>query len=203
MSGRRLPTVQSSSRVARTVVPAGLLICLLLSACAAPKGDTNIDKRAYVRGMRAGALETLYRLAPQAVAEVEMAPGYAVFDTIQSQILISSTGNGYGIARDNGTGRDTYMSALGFGAGLGVGVKSHKVVVIFRDREVLRQFVEEGWVFGASGTAAAKVGESGAATSGAAAFDDRLKIYTFTETGIMAGVSLRGAKVWKDDRLNY
>ena len=65
------------------------------------------------------------------------------------------------------------------------------------------QFVEEGRVFGASATAAAKAGESGAATGGAAAFDDRLKVHTFTETGIMAGASPRGAKVWKDDKLNW
>ena len=66
----------------------------------------------------------------------------------------------------------------------------------------MNEFLEKGWVFGASGTADAKLDEDGASASGSAAFDDRMKIYTFTDKGIMAGASLRGVKVWKDKKLN-
>ena len=179
-------------------------ICAMgLSGCKSPKGKTLTEKRAYVRQMRSDALEHLFSLDSNMRGEIAKAPGYAVFDAVQTQFIISSTGNGYGIVRDNKTGHDTYMSAFGLGAGLGVGIKGYRVVVIFKDGNVMREFVDKGWVFGAHGTADVKAGEKGASASGSAAFDSRLKILTFTDTGFMVGASVRGAKAWKDKKLNY
>ena len=64
------------------------------------------------------------------------------------------------------------------------------------------EFVNNGWVFGATGTADAMRKQDGSSVSGALAFDGRLKIYTFTKSGLMAAASLRGVKVWKDKDLN-
>lgn len=174
----------------------------MFSGCLSPKGKTVFEKRAYVQKMRSDALKDLFRLDPAMQGEIANAPGYAVFDAIQTQFLITSTGNGYGIAKDNRTGRDTYMSAFGLGAGFGLGIKGHRMIAIFKDREVMREFVEEGWVFGTTGAADAKVDEEGGSATGTAAFDSRIKIVTITDTGLMLAANVRGGKVWKDKELN-
>jgi lipid-binding SYLF domain-containing protein len=125
-----------------------------------------------------------------------------VFEAVQAQLLITSTGNAYGVVHDNQTGEDIYMSAFSAGAGFGAGIKNFRAVVIFEDREIMNDVVNKGWVFGATGTADATTDAEGATVSGAASFDDRLKVYTFTDKGLMAGASLRGVKVWKDEKLN-
>ena len=173
-----------------------------LTGCAAPKGSTASEKRIYSHNMRSEALHQLYLHQPGARAEIAGAPGYAVFEAVQTQILITSTGNASGIVRDNQTGADTYMSAFSGGAGFGLGVKGFRAIIIFKERSIMNEFVNNGWVFGVSGTADAKAGDDGGSISGAANFDDRMKVYTFTDTGLMAGASLRGTKVWKNEELN-
>ena len=128
--------------------------------------------------------------------------GYAVFEAVQTQFIITTSGNAYGIVRDNQTGKDTYMSAFSAGGGFGAGIKSFRAIIIFKERSIMNELVDKGWVFGGSGTADATSGGEGASTSGAMPFDDRMKVYTFTDTGLMAGASLRGVKVWKNEELN-
>ena len=95
-------------------------------------------------------LNQLYSSKPEARSEIDNAPGYAVFDAVQTQVLITSSGNAYGIVRDNQTGKDTYMSAFSAGGGIGAGIKSFRAVVIFNDQEVMNEVVNKGWVFGAA-----------------------------------------------------
>ena len=173
-----------------------------LTGCASPKGSTGMEKRVYVQNMCSEAIAQLYQLEPGVRSEIAAAPGYAVFEAVQAQFLITSTGNAYGIVHDNQTGMDTYMSAFSAGAGFGAGVKGFRAIVVFEDRATMNRFVDKGWVFGASGTADAKSGDQGGSASTAMSFGDGMKVYTFTDTGLMAGASLRGVKVWKDEKLN-
>jgi lipid-binding SYLF domain-containing protein len=185
-----------------------LLLALLigttstLTGCSAPKGSTASEKRLYSQDMRYEALVQLFRYEPSARTVINNAPGFAVFEAVQTQILITSTGNASGIVRDNQTGADTYMSAFSGGAGFGLGIKGFRAIVVFKDRAIMNEFVDNGWVFGATGTADAKAGDDGGSVSGSMAFDGRMKVYTFTDTGLMAGASLRGVKVWKNKELN-
>jgi len=152
--------------------------------------------------MRSEALTQLYQLNPDTRGEIAAAPGYAVFEAVKTQILITTTSNGFGIAHDNQTGADTYMSAFSAGAGFGAGIKGFRVIVVFQDRKTMDKFVNDGWIFGASGTADAKSDTGGGSVSDEMAFGDGMKVYTFTDTGLMAGASLNGAKIWKDEKLN-
>jgi len=173
-----------------------------LSGCASPEGSTGMEKRGHVQTMRSAALSQLYSHEPAARSEIAAAPGYAVFEAVRTQILITTTGNAYGVVRDNQTGTDTYMSAFSGGAGFGLGVKGFRAIVVFKDRATMNEFVNKGWVFGASGTADAKSAAKGGSVSGSMAFGDGMKVYTFTDKGLMAGASLNGVKVWKDEKLN-
>ena len=178
------------------------ITAITLTGCASPEGSSGMEKRSHVQTMRSAALFQLYGLEPAARSEIAAAPGYAVFEAVRTQILITATGNAYGIVRDNQTGTDTYMSAFSGGAGFGLGVKGFRAVVVFKDRATMNEFVNKGWVFGASGTADAKSSTDGGSVSSSMAFGDGMKVYTFTDTGLMAGASLNGVKVWKDEKLN-
>ena len=189
-------------RVTCTLVLAVLVAMSTLAGCLSPKGKTISEKQLAAQEMAGEALSILYTLSPEARQEITTAPGYGVFRAIQTQTLIASTGNAYGIVRDNLTGKETHMKAFGGGAGFGAGIKDYRAVVVFKDREVMEEFVNEGWVFGASAAADATYKREGASVSGTVPFDSRLKIYTFTQSGLKAGAALRGAKVWKNEDLN-
>jgi len=174
----------------------------MLTGCLSPKGGSPSEKRTAARDMADEALYQLYAHAPAARQEIAAAPGYGVFRGVQTQTLIGSSGNAYGVVRDNQTGREIHMKAFGGGAGFGVGIKDFRAVIVFKNREVMDEFVNKGWVFGATGTADAIYKDEGGSASGAVAFDSRLKVYTFTKSGLQAGGTLRGAKVWKNKELN-
>ena len=88
------------------------------------------------------------------------------------------------------------------GAGLGVGVKDFRAVIIFRKREDFEVFVEKGWEFGGQADAALKSGEKGDAYSAAQSADLDIITYQLTETGAALQATLQGTKYWKHKDLN-
>lgn len=176
-------------------------LCLFgATGCATPQGDTRSQKRADVLQMRSEALTEAYRREPALRAKVQNSLGYAVFSGVGTHTIIVTTGNAYGVLRDNRTGRDTYMRALKLGGGLGVGVASMRVVVVFNDAQTLNNFMTQGWAVTASGEGAVKVPEG--AGAGATYTLPGMEIYRFTDTGVMLSGAAAGVKVWRDDDLN-
>lgn len=170
-----------------------------------PKGKSDGEKRATVRKMSDETLTTLYSTHPEAKAKIQKAAGYAVFSNMGVNLFLLSSGNGYGIAVDNSTGKETFMRMAQLGAGFGVGVKDFRAVFIFKTGEVMTKFIEEGWQFGGQADAAAKYDEQGAAASGAASVDTGgtpMEIYQITEAGVALQVTVSGTKYWKDSKLN-
>lgn len=178
-----------------------VLICVTLLAGCAATGTTSADKRATVQKMRQGVLAELYRLKPAARAQIQQAPGYAVFSNANVNIIFASFGGGYGIARNAKTGRDTYMKMGEAGIGLGLGVKDFRAVFIFDNVATMNRFVESGWEFGAHADAAAKARDKGAAVGGEILVDG-ITIYQLTENGLALQATIKGTKYWKDDELN-
>jgi len=195
-------TAITKSAIRACVVLASMALLVQLSGCATPKGETRLDKREHVQDITASSLARIYELEPGTRDMIAAAPGYAVFDAVQTQFLITSTGNGYGLVHNNRTGKEYYMSAVGLGAGFGAGIKSQRIIIVFEDEQVMNKFVFEGWVFGASGTATARAVNVEDEVQETAAFEEGMRVYSFTENGLMAGVSLRGSKVWLDEKLN-
>jgi lipid-binding SYLF domain-containing protein len=179
-----------------------LALALLLAGCAAPKGESVQAKRNYVQQMKNETLNKLYKEAPEARQKVANAPGYAVFSSINTNLFVLSSSSGYGVCVDKAGGRNTYMKMMQVGVGPGLGVKDYRAVFIFRNREVLKQFVEKGWEFGGHADAAAKSGEKGGAVGGQASFETDMEIYTLTEAGVALQATLAGTKYWLDKELN-
>jgi len=103
---------------------------------------------------------------------------------------------------DNETGKRTYMKMALGGVGLGLGVKDYRVVMIFKDKTTLNNFVESGWDFGAHADAAAKAGETGGELSEEGDIISGIEVYSMTESGLALQATVAGTKYWKDDKLN-
>jgi lipid-binding SYLF domain-containing protein len=94
------------------------------------------------------------------------------------------------------------MNMFHVGAGLGLGVKDFRIVFIFTNKNVMRDFVEKGWEFGGQADAAAKSGEKGMAAGGEAYIESGIIIYQLTEAGVALQATVGGTKFWKDKELN-
>ena len=97
------------------------------------------------RSLAAGIFIDLYTLHPEAKQSVAKSVGYAVFSNTGINLLLLSTGNGYGVAHDNETGKETYMRMFSAGVGIEAGVKDFLGIFIFSTQDVFDSFVEQGW----------------------------------------------------------
>jgi lipid-binding SYLF domain-containing protein len=183
-------------------VIACMLAVALLSAVAYSGEDDNEKKREKSRKMAAQTLQDLYKAQPTAQAAIQKSAGYAVFNNMGTNLLVLSTARGAGIAVNTQSKQETFMKMVSAGAGLGVGVKSYRVIFVFENDNALTHFLESGWSGSAQTDAAAKVGKSGAAYSGAAEVAPGVWVYQITKNGIALQVTLQGTKYYKDDGLN-
>lgn len=185
---------------------AGLLMLsavIFMIGCAKPQGSTTQEKRDFISKMKNDTLAELYQKKPETRAMIKNAAGYGVFSNINTQLLIFGSGNGYGVVVDNSTGKQTYMKMGQFGAGLGVAFQDFRAVMIFNNKRVLREFVDEGWDFGGKAEAAAKSSEKGGAVGGEESFNPDMVIYQLTKAGIALRGQIAGTKYWRYDELNY
>ena len=173
---------------------------LMLVGCMAA-GQTKEDKRRHVENMRKEVLTELYKVHPEAAADVKAAPGYAVFSNWNAYLIFASVGHGYGVVVDNVSGAHTYMGMGALGGGIGAGIKDYRAVYVFRQRHIMEKFIEQGLNVGAASDAAAKSGERGEAV-GAKVMLDGIQVYQLTEAGIALQATIEGTKFYKDQELN-
>jgi len=175
---------------------------LILSGCAGAKGDTKADKISNINKMRSKDLAELYKLVPGARQEITNAYGYAVFDNKGFYIVALASGQGYGVARNNKTGKDTYMKMFSAGAGVGMGVKTYSGIFIFANKTVYDYFLETGLTAQGSADIAAEYKGKGKSTSMELEVSPGVKLYQITAKGLAAQATLQGTKFRKDDELN-
>ncbi|MDH3387293.1 MAG: YSC84-related protein [Gammaproteobacteria bacterium] len=182
-----------------------LAICIglvfVIGGCATTGGTTPIERREAIQSMKNQVLTELYKAKPDVKSQIASAPGYAVFSNANVNLVLASFGGGYGVARNNKTGTDTYMKMGEVGLGLGLGVKDFRAVFVFHTDASLNNFIENGWAFGAQADAAAKASDKGAAVGGEITADN-VTIYQLTETGLALQATIKGTKYWKDEILN-
>lgn len=176
------------------------------------KGDTAEEKRAHTREMRSQTLADLYKEKPEVQARLEKAVGYAVFSNMNVKIFMVGSGNGYGVAVDNTTKKETFMKMLEVGGGVGLGVSDLRAVMIFHDKDAFQKFVDTGLEFSGKASAEGQVADQGMAVRqeaklAAAGEEDvqlfqGVEVYQLTKNGVMAQAMLYGTKYWKDSDLN-
>lgn len=178
-----------------------MVLALFIGGCATTGGTTPAEQRQSTLSMKNEVLTDLYKLKPDVKAQISKAPGYAVFSNANLNLVFASFGGGYGVAKNNKSGKYTYMKMGEVGVGLGLGVKDFRAVFVFHTAESMNNFVEKGWAFGAQADAAAKASDKGAAAGGEVTIDN-ITIYQLTESGLALQATIKGTKYWKDEKLN-
>lgn len=173
----------------------------LLSASCASTGSTVSQKRQSVLDMRQDVLSELYERKPDVRAQIHEAAGYGVFSSANVHLIYLGGTLGRGVVENNRTGELTYMKMGSVDAGLGLGAKDYRMVIVFHDDDTLQRFVTDGWSFRAEGDAAAKASEQGGAVSGAGSTGN-MTIYQFTESGLSLKAVVSGTRYWPDEELN-
>ncbi len=178
-----------------------IILALTIGGCATTGGKTPAEKRQSILTMKKEVLSDLYKIKPDVKSQIAKAPGYAVFSNVNINIIFASFGGGYGVVKNNKTGKHTFMKMGEVGIGLGLGAKDFRAVFVFHSADSLNRFVEHGWAFGAQADAAAKAKDKGAAVGGETTVDN-ITIYQLTETGLALQATVKGTKYWKDTSLN-
>jgi len=179
-----------------------LFTVIFLSACNTTSTKPTHDKRQDVLTMKTETLNDLYKIKPQTKSMIAEAPGYAVFSNANVNIIFASFGGGYGVVKNNTTGKHTYMKMGELGIGIGLGVKDFRAIFIFHDKATMNKFIESGWQIGGHADAAAVADDKGVGAVGGEVLIDNITIYQLTKTGLALQATIKGTKYWKDDELN-
>ena len=179
---------------------------VIVVGCAGTKSKSPSEKdaeRDSVRTMAEQSLPHLYQNEPAAKGAVADAAGYAVFSDFGFKVMFLGGAKGKGVAVNNATKQETFMKMLELQPGLGLGAQKFRIVFIFENQDAFNSFVTSGWELGANALAAAKDDQgAGGGGAGAVTFNNGVKMYQLSDTGAIVGVSITGAKYYKDDDLN-
>jgi lipid-binding SYLF domain-containing protein len=194
-------TKDVTMKMTRTHSLIAAAVCLL--AVMAHASDSKIEKKqTEIHTMVQDTLQRLYTAQPNAKSAVEGAAGYAVFSSTVAKIGLAGSGDGQGLAVDNGSKNQTFMKMLQLQGGLGFSVEKLRVVFVFDNEKAFNDFVNAGWQWGGQANAAAKTAEKGGAKAGAASVSDGVWMYQLTDKGLALDFSAGGTKYYKDKALN-
>ena len=174
-------------------------------AATAESGMSAADaakKREAVLKMRDDALEDFYATKPEIKEDVAKAVGYAVFDGSQVNLVLFVGGLGGGVLVENGTGKETFMKMKRAGTGPGLGYKSFRQLMVFKDRSLFDNFRKLGADVGASADATMKIGGKGVAVAPNISFNPLLSIYQITDRGALLQANWGGVAYLPDADLN-
>jgi len=173
---------------------------------ALPQGVPNegriIQARQQVREMAQDALPALYEIAPGTRRAIDRSAGYAVFSTFGLKLFFAGGTTGKGMVVNKRTQRQTFMKMVQVQGGLGFGVNKNRLIFVFTNEQVLRNFVDQGWEFGGQANLSAMASGQGTMFSGAAAVSPGVYLYQLTETGLSAAITVSGTRYFKDPDLN-
>ena len=120
------------------ILPIALVLMSgMLSGCMTLSGDSPAQKRQSVLDMKNEVLTELFKVKPDTRNQVGSASGYAVFSNVNVNIIFASFSGGYGVAKNNQSGKYTYMQMGELGLGLGAGVKDFRVVFVFHSSGIV------------------------------------------------------------------
>jgi len=180
-----------------------IAMACVLSGCITPNGDTPAEKRDHIDALGKNTLAELYQEKPEAEEKIEGAHGYGVFDvTGSAYLLFGGTGNGYGVVVDKETETPHYMRFVKGTAGLGVGIKRSKMIIVFHNAKTYNKFLKNGWDIGIQGDAAMKGKKRGGEASGYGSFRRGLDVYQFTDKGVFLRTAIEGTMFGELKKLN-
>jgi len=183
-----------------SVLTAVALIMSLAGGTAFAQSD-KAKKQAEVKQAAAATLNDFYKNKPELKGMVEKAPGYGVFTTYGISFVVGGAG-GKGVVHNNATKKDTYMEMAQASAGLQAGIAETKMLIVFKDANLMDKFVNSGWEVSGSGGAGAGAGGKTVGSGGGGGAIADSDYYLLTKNGLQAGGAVAGTKFWKDKDLN-
>lgn len=172
------------------------------SGCGVRLEGSPADQRSQIRAMESATLDAFYAEYPEGRRKIRAAAAYGVFDATGGKFLWGGLDHGNGVVVDNASHRRTYMKMFELQPGLGFGYTNFRLVFLFATRSALQDFVDSGWEFGGRGTAAAKSDVEGGSADFGYNVAPGITVYQLTEEGALVGLSITGAKYWRNDDLN-
>jgi lipid-binding SYLF domain-containing protein len=208
-----------SSRISKPLgsIASLLISIVLLAGCGstggAPGASAGVGEskmsaadaakeRDALRKLRDETLDDFYATKPDIKEEVAKGVGYAVFDASQVNIVLFVGGLGAGVLVENGSGKETFMKMTRAGTGPGVGYKSFRQLMVFKDRSLFDKFRSLGADVGASADATMKIGGQGVAFSPNVSFNPLLSVYQITDRGALLQANWGGVAYLPDADLN-
>ena len=184
-------------------VSALVILCLGLPACSTVPDSqaTKEQKRTDMRNMADDTLQQLYAKYPETKNALKQSAGYAVFSDMGFKLLIMGGANGAGVAINNSDGMTYYMKMVELQPGLGLGAAKFRMIFLFDTKKAFDDFVTKGWEAGANMMAAAKTSSMNKDSAQATSVSEGVKMYQVTEKGLIVGISITGAKFYKDSEL--
>jgi lipid-binding SYLF domain-containing protein len=179
-----------------------LVFVLALAGCGVQLKGSVAEQRNQIKAMETATLSQLYVKDPSARKNIRKAAGYGVFDASGGKIMFGGLDHGNGVIFDNASGRRTYMKMFELQPGLGFGYTNFRLVFVFDTREVMNDFINNGWEFGTRAAAAAKSKTEGGAAEIGYNVAPGIHVFQMTEEGALVGLSITGAKYWRNDDLN-
>ena len=177
-------------------------LVFLLSGCGMQLSGSVANQRNQIRAMEVETLNQLYAQNPEAKKQIQKSAGYAVFDASGGKVMFGGMDHGNGVAVDSKNGRRTYMKMLELQPGFGFGYANMRLVFVFENSSAFSSFVNSGWEFGGRASAAAKSDSGGGGGDLGYNVAPGVNLYQMTEKGAMVGLSVTGAKYWRNDDLN-
>lgn len=160
-----------------------------------PSGSvTPAEQRANINEGADAALKRLYQTVQGSRDYVQRAKGVLIFPETVSGGFIVGAEHGKGVLRVGGEHAGYYSTSSG-SIGLQAGAQSRSIIMLFMTQEALDNFRNSsGWTAGVDASVAvATVGATGHVDTNT--MKEPVVAFALTNAGLMAGVSLEGAKI--------
>lgn len=170
-----------------------ILFCAFLSSNLHAKTAKEIDASVDV------AIERFYKQVEGAEELVKASKGILVMPNVKKAAFIVGGEYGQGALRVGGKSVDYYNTISG-SIGLQIGGQAKDIILLFMTDEALKQFrASKGWEAGVDGNVALiTIGAGGRADT--RTLKDPIVGFVFDAKGLIADISLKGAKFSKVDK---
>lgn len=177
------------------------LAALGMTACTTtmPSSQASApEQRSQINEAADATLKRLYEAVPGSQEYVDRAHGVLIFPEAVSGGFIVGVEHGKGVLRTGGQHAGYYALSAG-SVGFQAGAQSRAIVILFMTPEALNDFRNSsGWTAGVDATVAvANVGANGKLDTNTV--KEPVVSFALTNAGLMAGVSLEGAKIERID----
>ncbi len=185
-----------------------VLCTLILVGCQSTGSDGKplteqeiLQKRQATLAMSKTGLAALIKQNPAIQKEIEAAPGYAVFDTTNVNVVLLVLARGEGVLFDKRRSEPVFMEAMKTGEGVGAGYQQQYQVIIFKNMDAIDQFLLtsiDGQRGGMDVDANFSAGSGGTVRS----FNPYISIYTVGLSGYDLQANYGGTLYLVDKQLN-